>query len=299
MRRDDLTYTLTTDWGTVPISPRGTAAELNIEEPNFVSSVRTAITPRPQRHGAYSDPGYKEGGVWSCLVVCPVIGRTSAAIDADMNDLVGSVNAMIKNEGTVTWTDPTQGAMVLTVRAYDDVKFTWDLERGAWVCAVVLHSDKPYATNAHGSWEDSTALTSVGSGWTIPLTIPFDIIGSGGGLINLTNSGNVAGYPLLRFMGPLNNPVLYNRDTDEYLYWSGGSIAAGDYWGVDMFLQRVTLNSDTPGEGTKISSLDPSVSTWFGIRPAGQAVDPVQLQLGGSGYTGTTLLRAWVYDSFG
>lgn len=284
MRDDSLTYTLTTPGGVVTIQPGTNVFARDIE---WNADLKTEITDRPQMHGGYYDGAFKGGGVWQAVVWIKAMRVAAATFEANRSALVKAVNSIIDGDGTLGWTNQGSATpLALTVRALQDLRFS----RGpvGWLANMQLYSEKPFAEDATSTDTDSVALTSGGGGFTIPLTLPVTFTGSSGGTLTVTNNGDFYAYPKMRVYGPITNPVVINSTSGERLAFTG-SIAAGDYWEIDLFQKTVKLNGIT-----SIRALDVSESTWFRL-----GFGNTDMQLAGSGYSGVTKLRVFMKSAWG
>lgn len=121
---------------------------------------------------------------------------------------------------------------------------------------------------------------ATGGGFTFPTTFPISTLpseGTGSGQVSVT--GSVRAYPVIRFQGPWTNPLL---QTDDWsLRWQG-SIANGDWVEIDTRPWKLTvMNSDG---GSALEGLDRRTwleDLWFApnSRP--------QISLGGTSASGS------------
>lgn len=283
MRYGLIDYTLSTPYETLEFDPTG---NLFIEACEFSAAVAAARTKRPQSHGALQYPGTKDGGIWNAQA--RLLGA-GGSIETQRSALVAALNDIVDEQGTLEWTNPgAANALQLTgLQLLEDVAFARD--GGTLLAQFQLGSEKPCAEDAEATVVDSAALSTGGGGFSIPLTIPFEIVASSGGDLVVTHDGDFKyAYPVLRSYGPAINPVLINHTVGERLVFEG-SIAAGDYWEIDLFAKSVKLNGVS-----SIRALDSSQSTWWKCVRGANA-----LQFSCSGYTTTTFLRAFMRSSWG
>lgn len=282
MRENGLAYTLTTPAGTLTLNPANFAGSgLYVEDIDFNASIRNEQTDRAQAHGAYLDNSFKGGGT---LALSLLVGGSSATNRETLNQSVLSAfNSTLGADGTgtLTWAsqDGSSQRQLSGLQLSDDVQF----ERvGGTIKRIhaLFSSERPFAEDATTTIVDSSALTSVGTGFTIPLTIPFTVTSSGGGLASVSNAGSFRSYPILRVYGAITNPVVRNLTDNRALTFTG-SIAAGDFWEIDLFNKTVKLN----GVST-VTTLSVASSDWFSI-PIGSS----SLQLGGSSFDTNAKLR--------
>lgn len=279
MRYAAIPYTLTTPAGALSLD---VSTNLWVEECQFSAAVSAERTKRPQSHGARQDPGSKDGGVWSATA--RIIGP-GGTLETNKESLLKHANSLVdEGVGVLQWADPFSGAtrQLTGLRLIEDVALAPD--GPGWLAHLVLGAEKPCAEDATATTVDSIALAAGGSGFTIPLTIPFTLAPSGGGSLTVSHTGSFPyAYPVLRAYGPIINPQLINQTTGERIVFVG-SIASGDYWEIDLFTPSVKLNGVS-----SIKAIDTARSTWWACQRGANI-----LQLAGSGYTASTLLRAYM-----
>lgn len=289
MRDNGLEYELTTPAGSMDFT-RSASAVTRLKQISFGAQVRGSKSSRSQQHGARFEPSFKDGGVLSVMLdVNPLRAASDAAIEAARTEIIAHANELLDDDGVLGWTNRGGSTpLALTgLRTLTDPVF--QVDGHAWRVLLLLESPRPFAEDASATVVDSAALSVGGGGFTIPLTIPFTFTASSGGDLEVTHAGDFKlAYPVLRAYGPITNPHVVNQTTGKRLVFEG-SIAAGDYWEIDLFERSVLLNGVT-----KVRALDASRSTWWAcVRGAND------LQLAGSGYTSSTFLRAYMKSSWG
>lgn len=289
MRDNGLEYTLTTEAGALPIT-RDEDAVTRLREISFSSAVRESRSSRPSIHGVRINPAFKDGGVCAVtLRVDPLKAANDAAIEAARTELVAASNAMLDSDGVLAWTNRGSVTPIKLsgLRTQTDVAF--QVVGHQWQVLLLLESPKPFAEDATATVVDSAALTAGGGGFVVPLTIPFALTASSGGDLSVTHAGDFRyAYPVLRVYGPVTNPSVINQTTGKRLVFDG-SIAEGDYWEIDLHARRVRLNGVTT-----VRALRASQSTWWACVRGVNA-----LQLAGSSYSTSTLLRAYMKSAWG
>ena len=284
MRGDDITYTLTTPGGVIVFQPRTNVFVRDVE---WSAAMNTEVFDRPQMHGGYYDAAFKGGGVWQATAWLLAPRVAAATIEANRSAVVKAINSIMDADGTLGWTNLGGTIpLALTVRALQDVKFL----KGAagWLANVQLYSERPFAEDATATTYDTVAMTAGGGGFAVPLTLPVTFTASSGGTVTVTNSGDFYAYPKMRVYGPIINPSVINQTTGERLQFAG-SIAAGDYWEIDLFNKTVRLNGSTSIRASTVSQ-----STWFRLG-FGNTI----MQLAGAGFSGTTKLRILMKSAWG
>ena len=259
--------------------------EVYVEDCAFSKSVRSTRSPRTGRHGArFTGPAKFDAGVWSATLR---VRGDAWSIDENRAAVEGVLGELIDGDGSLTWAPRRGSARALSgLRLLDS---SWKADGSSYLCSVQIESEKPYAEDTTATTVESAALNAGGGGFTVPLTIPFTLTASSGGDLSVTHAGDfVQAFPILRAYGPITNPNVILRSTDERLVFDG-SIASGDYWEIDLFAGTVRQNGLT-----RVTALDVGASTWFGI-PRGTA----QLQLAGAGYSASTKLQALMKSTWG
>lgn len=297
MRENGLTYTLTaytssgTSIGSVTINPAGFSGAGFFADQDgiiFQSDVETAISSRPQAHGSYIDGAWRSGITGSIKLL--LLGSDAANRQALQDSLMTVLDAMLGDDGgygVISWT-PQDGSAQRSISGLQLVQpAAWGSGGGTIkTVSFIVQSERPFAESAATN-ADTTALTSSGGGFTIPLTLPVSFASGGAGQATLTNSGSVDSYPQLQVYGPVSAftiTLTATGYTSKRLVFPTASIASGDYWTIDLMQRTITLGA---GTSSMISALDLSQSTWFGIPPGTST-----LQLTGSSYDANTKLRA-------
>jgi len=248
----------------------------------FQTGARMEMADRAQQHGSYIDPSHKTGMTGSIEIM--LLGSTAASRQSLQDNLVKVLDQLHGSEGTgrLVW-EPQDGSAeraIFGLQLAEAYQFAYHAGMMK-SCHILLSSEKPYAELSTTTNVDTSTVTSEGSGWEIPLTIPFTLVTGGGGLSTVQNSGSVVGYPVMQVYGPINNFTIANL-TDGYSLTFSGSIADGDYWTIDLF-ERTVL--DAAGNNV-IGTFDAANSQWFGFRPGN-----VDMQISGAGTGTNTKLR--------
>jgi hypothetical protein len=265
------------------------------------------VTPerfdRPFGDGTFADDGTRSGVTASITV--RVFAIPGFSVTEMVNQLLYQVARYLRPSYTGTLLDALNSnyyvkfghasgkvAFLLNPRLLSDPAVSMD--RTTYLVQFVIGSDFPYLTTPPAGVFESDPLTAGGSGFSIPLTIPFTLTGSSGGtleVVNPSSSAFVDSHSVVRMYGPITNPKI-----TSYQYEFGtltidpsktrqlvfaGSIASGDYWTVDLWSKRVFRNDN---ESDIITALDVAQSEWFTIPYI------TLLQLSGSGYTAQTKL---------
>lgn len=134
-----------------------------------------------------------------------------------------------------------------------------------------------YATTS----TSATVTKSIGGGLSLPFSLPFSFVGGVDGSASVTNSGDIATYPTIRFNGPLTNPRLYNDENGLFIQLNT-TIDTGDYIIIDTLKKTVLEN----GSVNKLSTMTAN-SRWLYISPG---ENTLSLTSGSSGDTGTAVI---------
>lgn len=129
--------------------------------------------------------------------------------------------------------------------------------------------------------KSATVTKSTGGGLSLPFSLPFSFVGGVDGSASVTNSGDIATYPTIRFNGPLTNPRLYNDENGLFIQLNT-TIDIGDYIIIDTLKKTVLEN----GSVNKLSTMTEN-SRWLYISPG---ENTLSLTSGNSGDTGTAVV---------
>ena len=111
-----------------------------------------------------------------------------------------------------------------------------------------------------------SAVFAIGGGddvWEVPFEVPFEV---GASVIDsdiaITYDGNVSTYPVIRITGPAQNAVMTNDSLGLKLDFTGTTIAAADYYEIDLRYGRKTV-TDLAGDD-KLADLttDSDIAQW-------------------------------------
>jgi len=137
-----------------------------------------------------------------------------------------------------------------------------------------------------------------GSGaFVIPLEIPFEI---GVSTLNATHAiayaGNVKSYPTIRITGPITDAYIENEETGAVLDFDGYTIAADDYYEIDLGYADNTV-VDSSGDNKKGELSNDSDLVGFYIDPeVGSGTNA--LRITGSSVSEATSVRISYYDYY-
>lgn len=100
--------------------------------------------------------------------------------------------------------------------------------------------------------------------WVFPWEIPWGI---GASSINqsiaINYDGDIAAYPtLIRITGPITDAVITNESTNEKLDFTGVTIAAGDYYDIDLRYGMKTIVDANGDDKFDDLSVDSDHATW-------------------------------------
>lgn len=117
---------------------------------------------------------------------------------------------------------------------------------------------------------------------------------------NITYTGDVFSYPLIRVLGPITSPTITNTTTSEVLDFPGITIGPGDYYDIDC---RYANKSVTDGDGVnRIAELsaDSDMATFHlaaAVDGTGSRVNTITVT--GAGVTASTAVTLWYYTRYG
>ena len=280
----------------IELNPRmnGATAEDIATAPYIVEEIEVTgeVTPerydRPFGGGSYTDLGTRSGMLCSMTIRC--------FNSLDLQTLQQNLMALLYNDFTGTMVSALDGAVLrFGYSGTDDlcsmraIRLVADpavkMEGNTYVVQVVIGSDLPFLVNDDITISQSAPLTTGGSGFSIPLTIPFTLVASSGGDANPADVSTMReSFSVLRVYGPITNPVVTMSNTvlsSKQLRFSG-SIAQGDYWTIDLWSKRVFAN-----DSAKISALTVASSEWFGIP---RTIGTTTISVSGSGFNAQTKL---------
>lgn len=133
------------------------------------------------------------------------------------------------------------------------------------------------------------------------VTVPLQPVG-GGGVIwpitwnpvkwrpgnlpqTVTNTGNVAVFPIITLIGKATNPTIYNDTTGQFIQFTGITTTAGDVLVIDMLNRTVLLN------GGPVLTYVTTTSSWWPLLPGGNAIR-LTTGSGSDTVTGTVAYRS-------
>lgn len=150
--------------------------------------------------------------------------------------------------------------------AWTQVSVTANAPVGATTAAV-----RAYVTATGGASEvhyvdKASLLAGSSTTWAAPsypgatFNVTFGSVGTAG-VINAVNSGNFPTRPIVAIAGPVDNPIVYNLNTGQYLQFAI-SLGVGDVLTLDTDLHTVILN----GTASRRNTMTPS-SQWWELAP--------------------------------
>lgn len=183
----------------------------------------------------------------------------------------------------------------------DGLTFT-SKDRSGWTqkTGVMIKCNDPVWYDPAG--KAATLVVDVGSGGSgvIPMVVPSDIGASGiNSIIALDYNGTVDSYPqLIRITGPITSCVITNLVTNDKLDFSGDSIAAGDYYDIDLRYGYKTVKDKNGTSKLDKLSTDSDLTT-FRILSHPDAPGGVNsIRINGSGETSATRIDIGYQDRF-
>lgn len=251
----------------------------------------------PLQHGS-TDRGYRLDPRVISLAL-EVFGDTQVELWQKRAALI----AMFKPRDTAGIFKWTLGTITRQIDAMvvDGLSFS-SKDRSGWTqkTAVALKCGDP-------TWYDPVAKASslivqigqVTSG-AIPMAVPTEIGASGLNEILLINyQGTVDSYPhLVRITGPITSPIMTNLITGEKIDFSGITIAAGDYYDIDLRYGFKTVVDSSGANKNANVAVGSDLSTWriLAHPDAPNGINPIRVT--GSGESNATRIDITNYDRF-
>lgn len=138
---------------------------------------------------------------------------------------------------------------------------------------------------------------SGGTGFIVPMVVPHEVATSG---IDLTKTIDYAGdwraYPRILIRGPITDPRLENVTMGHVLDFDGHTIAAGDWYEIDLRYGSKTIVDQ---DGVKVEPASASDPSNFHIAPDPYATDGQNIiAVSGSGATSATYFDIYWLDRF-
>ncbi|TFB85853.1 hypothetical protein E3O44_12690 [Cryobacterium algoricola] len=129
-------------------------------------------------------------------------------------------------------------------------------QRSAPFNLTLIAPDPTIYDNSAGGLQTATVVPVTGGGVTWPITWP--IVWAPGGLpTTITNTGNLASYPLITLTGPATNPTITNVSTGQFFTLQGLTTTGTDVIVIDMLNRTVLLN------GGPILTYMTTTSSWW------------------------------------
>lgn len=175
-----------------------------------------------------------------------------------------------------------------------------DLDTGYWsgywqVIPVRLYCPDPVWYDPTGDAQSFELGGSAETGGEIPMVVPM-FVGSSvlDSDVAVTYDGTWQEYPLIRIVGPITNPKITNVTTDETLDFTGGTIAAGDWYDLDLRYGYKTIEDSTGANQIADLSNDSDLVTWHLAADPEAASGVNSITVTGTGVTlATTVHMTW------
>ena len=154
-------------------------------------------------------------------------------------------------------------------------------------------------------WYDPSMVAvtySLGGGadtFVVPFEVPFGI---GASTIDTTKTvtynGNIKSYPTIRITGPITNPVITHNQTGYKLDFTGITIAALDYYEIDLGYSDNTIEDSTGANVLDDLTTDSNLVE-FAIEPAPTVSGGVNsINVTGSGVSEATKITINYYEYY-
>jgi hypothetical protein len=139
-----------------------------------------------------------------------------------------------------------------------------DRDTGTWFLRVAMTFKAPDPTFYDPSEVVNTfALPETGGAFTIPLPIPFGIGGSSlDEAIAVSYGGTWPTFPVIRVLGPIESPAVFNDTTGEQLRLPGLAVPSGDWIEFDLRYGTKTVRDQAGANRLAALSDDSDLATW-------------------------------------
>lgn len=178
-----------------------------------------------------------------------------------------------------------------------DLSLPWESETMATQkFAVTLRaSDPTFFDPAAAGF--SFSLGGGGVGFAVPMAVPCSV-GSSTADYDGTVSylGRWKAFPIIRIMGPITNCVITNTETGEILNFTGYTIAAGNWYEIDLRYGYKTVVNQAGTNKISELSADSDLAT-FHIAEArpGEVIRPNIINITGTGITADSCIQLVCY----
>ena len=138
-----------------------------------------------------------------------------------------------------------------------------------------------------------------GSAFEVPTDVPSQV---GASEIDqataLTYAGTWRAYPQIRITGPITDAVVENETTDEKLDFTDTTIAAGNWYDIDLRYGYKTVTNSSDTSTISALSSDSDLATWH-LADDSEVTDGVNsISVSGSAVTGATKVEITYFDRF-
>jgi len=154
--------------------------------------------------------------------------------------------------------------LYLNAYAFGGMEYPSQDKSGYWLkTVVILKADDPTWYDPDGK-SISFSLGGGGTGTPVPTIVPTTV---GASTIDVTTVidyvGTAPSFPdLIRINGPITDCVITNQASGDKLDFTGTTIAAGDYFDIDLrFDAKTVVDSSGVNKSDKLST-DSSITTW-------------------------------------
>ena len=240
--------------------------------------VAGGVLQRAGDHGAWPSPQFYAARTLTLTV-------TASAPTQALRDAARAIMQQvipISDLATLTYNEPVpkqiavrrSGKITEAYPTLTDVTFT---------CGLVAPDPRKYGTGVK-TLTTSAPPPIIGSGLTLPFTVPFTLTATGGvsgNSVAALNAGNFETRPVVTVQGPVISPAVSNITTGQTVSFSQIALGVTDSLSLDFNVRQATLN------GAAFVPADP-FSTWWTLAPGTSTV-----QLAGTSDTGAVLTVTW------
>lgn len=213
-----------------------------IQEANNIGySTKYSVSDILMKHGVKLSNVLYKNKLWSITLI--VMGDTFSELASRRNTLfsVLTVDPYNKDDKINFEFVTNTGLNLILSGVVKDVNS--DLKSNSLLATpinFVIETEYPFLVTSQQY--QKTLNIAIGGGCAVPMEIPLDI--SSGAVLSTTisNGGNIFAFPIIRFYGPLDTPVI-NDLTNNVSLSINTTIASGDWIEIDTY-NRTAIDND-------------------------------------------------------
>lgn len=258
------------------------------------SSVRGDPIDRPENNGSVEPANqYLPARVSAWDIV--ITGATVAEMRANWSTLARTLNAARKQRKQLRWRwlgDTIAFQANVRVAGMTPPTFSPDTN-GRVMAQILLRAADPinYDQAASTVATGAPSVSIQGMTWPVVWPIPWALVASGSGTVNVTNDGDESAWPAIDIAGPINSPVVQNQSSGKALYFDGLTLALGETLSVDT--NPASRGASVAGV-SKLSTIRPSASEFFSV----DAGSTESIAFTGTGTDGNTTMTVSLRSAY-